>query len=75
MSDEIKHQAALSKHLEQGKWKITTETFAGLERRSTSDNTIVGRAYLLTQTQQIKERVAELEKYEQVLCHQADEII
>ena len=51
----------------------------GLERRScpsTSAESDIGRDDLLVQIQQLKDRVAELEKKsEQVLCHQADEVI
>lgn len=48
--------------------------FLGLERRSCASTT-EETADLLAQIQQLKDRVAELEKKTAVLCHQADEIV
>ena len=51
----------------------------GLERRgceSSSEESVISTGHLLVEIQQLKDRVAELEKKsELVLCHQADELI
>lgn len=53
--------------------KIKTEAYIGGGTESTS---VISTADLLVEIQQLKDRVAELEKKsELVLCHQADELI